>query len=229
MHFVRMRNALRQHETEECEYRIVRCNWIFEDGNHCAAQMQAKDRDEHRDYHLTLMGVSTFPVAGTYLYRVAKGITRLKVQAWGGGGGSGFFKNRRGGSGGGGAFVEVLLEVEPYDVLEIVVATGGGAGNTGTEIEAADINQQREDMEIQRKRETFLTREERIAEKSLIESSAKAAECGVSLGGTPGGGEGYPVGGIGHVEVAVDILLYQNVPQRAIRRCCSWWWRRRIR
>lgn len=188
-------DELRQHETEECEFRIVRCNWVYENGNKCAAQMQAKDRDEHRDYHLMLMGVSTFPVAGTYLYRVPKGVTRLKVQAWGGGGGSGYFKTRRGGSGGGGAFVEVLLEVEPYDVLEVVVATGGGAGATGTEVTSQDIEKQRAEMQVQRKREVFLSREERIAEKALKASGADDGECGVTLGGTPGGGEGYGGGG----------------------------------
>jgi hypothetical protein len=188
-------DELRQHETEECEFRIVRCNWVFEDGNNCAAQMQAKDRDEHRDFHLMLMGVSTYPVAGTYIYRVSKGINRLKIQAWGGGGGSGYFKHRRGASGGGGAFVEVLLEVEPYDVLEIVVATGGGGGTTGTEIEAQDADKQREYMKEQRKRETFLSKEERIAMKADMETDAKEGECGITLGGTPGGGEGYGGGG----------------------------------
>tara|TARA_B110000090_G_scaffold179790_1_gene204337 strand:- start:128 stop:319 length:192 start_codon:yes stop_codon:yes gene_type:complete len=49
------------------------------------------------------------------------------------GGGSGYFKHRRGGKGGGGGFVEVLMYVEPYDVLEIVVGSGGGGGANGTE------------------------------------------------------------------------------------------------
>lgn len=39
----------------------------------------------------------------------------------GAGGGSGFFYNRRGGSGGGGAFIEAIINVEPYEVLEVVV------------------------------------------------------------------------------------------------------------
>lgn len=41
----------------------VRCNWRFEDGKYCAAQMMAKDRDEHRDYHLGLLGESEAPGA----------------------------------------------------------------------------------------------------------------------------------------------------------------------
>ena len=43
----------------------------------CAAQMMAKDREEHRDYHLTLMGVNTWTVAGTHLYRVPKVSTSI--------------------------------------------------------------------------------------------------------------------------------------------------------
>ena len=34
--------------------------------------------------------------------------------------------------GGGGGFVEVLMYVEPYDVLEVVVGSGGGGGANGT-------------------------------------------------------------------------------------------------
>jgi len=78
-------DELQMHETDQCEFRQVRCNWQFEDGNMCAAQMMAKDRTEHRDYHLVLLGVASYCVAGTYLYKVPKGITRLKVQAWGAG------------------------------------------------------------------------------------------------------------------------------------------------
>lgn len=96
-----------QHETEECNLRMVRCTWQFEDGRICAAQMRADEREEHRDYHLTLQGMMTYTVPGTYLYKVPKKLTRLKVQLWGAGGGSGYFEGRQGGSGGGGAFVEV--------------------------------------------------------------------------------------------------------------------------
>jgi hypothetical protein len=96
-----------QHETEECPFRTVRCTWQFDDGRICAAQMRADEREEHRDYHLTLQGMMTYVVPGTYLYKVPKKLTRLKVQLWGGGGGSGFFKGRQGGCGGGGAYVEV--------------------------------------------------------------------------------------------------------------------------
>ena len=55
----------------------------------------AKDREEHRDYHLALQGISTYLVAGTYIYNVPKRVNRLKIQVWGGGGGAGHFKNRK--------------------------------------------------------------------------------------------------------------------------------------
>lgn len=100
-----------QHENEECDLRIVRCTWQFEDGRICAAQMRANEREEHRDYHLTLQGMITYTVPGTYLFKVPKKLTRLKVQVWGGGGGSGYFRDRQGGSGGGAAFVEVNISL----------------------------------------------------------------------------------------------------------------------
>lgn len=80
------------HESEECVYRIVRCNWKYEDGKYCAAQMAAKDRDDHRDYHLALLGITTYIVPGTYIFKVPSKVTKLKIQVWGGGGGSGFCK-----------------------------------------------------------------------------------------------------------------------------------------
>lgn len=74
-------------------------------------------------------------VAGTYVYNVPKKVTRLKVQLWGAGGGGGHFKGRKGGFGGGGAFVESIISVEPFDVLEVVVGAAGSKGQHGTEIE----------------------------------------------------------------------------------------------
>ena len=67
----------------------------------------------------------------SYTYAYTCGIYVRHVRA--AGGGSGYFKHRRGGKGGGGGFVEVLMYVEPYDVLEIVVGSGGGGGANGTE------------------------------------------------------------------------------------------------
>lgn len=187
------------HETEQCDFRVVRCNWQYADGNMCAAQMMAKDRSEHRDYHLRLVGVTTFLVAGTHLYKVPKRIYRIKIQLWGGGGGSGYFIERQGGDGGGGAFVECIINVDPFDVLEIVVGTGGLAGQSGSEIESADIDLQRAEMKVRRTAEMFLSREERLdpnrkpAEMAVFET--KKAGCGVTPGGIPGGGEGYGGGG----------------------------------
>ena len=52
-----------------------------------------------------------------------------------------------------------------------------------------DIEKQRVEMKIRRERETFMSKEERIAQVApsfdIID-----AHCGVTLGGTPGGGEG---------------------------------------
>ena len=75
------------HENEACDFRLVRCNWRYEDGKYCASQMMAKDRDSHRDYHLSLLGVTTYVVPGTYIYKVPSKITKLKLQVWGAGGG----------------------------------------------------------------------------------------------------------------------------------------------
>lgn len=187
------------HETEECEFRMVRCNWQYPDGSGCAAQMMAKDRTEHRDYHLRLVGVTTFLVSGTHLFKVPKRCTRLKVQLWGGGGGSGYFYERQGGNGGGAAFVEAILNVEPYDVLEIVIGTGGCAGASGGEIESADIELQRAEMKVRKQREMFLSKQERLDPNRRAESMAqfapKEANCGMTMGGVPGGGEGYGGGG----------------------------------
>ena len=78
-----------EHENEECQYRMVKCNWKYDDGKLCVAQMRAVDRDEHRDYHLDLLGVITYLIAGKYIYKIPKKCYRLKLQMWGGGGGSG--------------------------------------------------------------------------------------------------------------------------------------------
>jgi hypothetical protein len=110
-----------QHEQEECFLRVVRCTWQFDDGRVCAAQMRANEREEHRDYHLTLQGMMTYSIPGTYLYKVPKKLTRLKVQLWGGGGGSGFFQGRQGGSGGGGAYVEVSARAMHYLPCRITI------------------------------------------------------------------------------------------------------------
>lgn len=173
------------HELEECKYRMVRCNWRFEDGKYCAAQMMAKDRDEHRNYHLGLLGVTTYAVPGTYFYKVPSKVTRLKVQVWGAGGGSGFFKGRKGGSGGGGAFVEVLLNVEPHEVLEVVVGASGSAGVAGTEIEYVDLDVQRAEMQKQWKKQMY------DKTKPVIMNEVIDAQCGIAVGGIPGGGNGY--------------------------------------
>lgn len=184
------------HETETCDMRIVRCNWKMDDGSNCAAQMMAKDRDEHKEYHIQLLGIQTFKVPGTYLYTVPKKVRNLKVQLWGGGGGSGFFKDRQQGNGGGGALVEAIITVSPYDVLEIVVGTGGQGGQTGTLIEDKDIERLRRETKEKRLRQTFMSREERIADNKQYDNrhGIEYESAGIALGGTPGGGIGYAGG-----------------------------------
>lgn len=184
------------HETETCDMRVVRCNWKMDDGTFCAAQMMAKDRDEHKEYHIQLLGIQTFKVPGTYLYKVPKKVRHLKVQAWGGGGGSGFFKERQKGNGGGGALVEAIIHVSPYDVLEIVVGTGGQGGQLGTLIDNKDIDKLREETKEKRLRQTFMTREERIADNKQYDNrhGIEYESAGIALGGTPGGGIGYAGG-----------------------------------
>jgi hypothetical protein len=177
------------HETEQCLMRMVRCNWKFDDGRMCASQLMAKDREEHRDYHLSLMGITTFKVPGTFMYRVPKKVTRLKIQCWGAGGGSGYFKGRQVSDGGGGAFVEVFIEVIPHDTLEIVIGSGGSAGVPGTDVAAVDIDIMRKEMAVRRMREMYAKEGE--ARDKPMDMDVIAASCGVALGGVPGGGEGY--------------------------------------
>lgn len=88
--------------------------------------------------------------------------------------------------------MEAILNVEPYDVLEVVVGAGGQAGVRGTEIEAVSVGVQRVHARAVRKsaRGEVLTEEEATVDTQVIDSS-----CGVALGGSPGGGEGYGGGG----------------------------------
>jgi hypothetical protein len=168
------------HEQEECDLRMVRCIWKNSDGSYCAAQIRCCDREKHRTMHVEQMGIQTFTIAGTYLYRVPARIHRLKIQAWGAGGGSGHFKFRNGGAGGGGAFVEVIMHVNPHDVLEVVVGSPGQAGVYGTEVEVIETT----DYSTNRKVEA--------ADRKFEVLEAKY---GTALGGSPGGGEGYGGGG----------------------------------
>ncbi len=169
-----------EHELEECEFRMVRCNWKNSDGSFCAAQVRCNERDKHREMHIEKMGIHCYLVPGTYIFRVPPRIFRLKLQAWGAGGGSGHFKGRGGGGGGGGAFVEVIMNVSPHDVLEIVVGSGGQAGVHGTEIEALETTEKIDGAAVDPAARSF----------DVIDASF-----GTALGGSPGGGEGYGGGG----------------------------------
>ena len=173
------------HEQEECPFRQVRCNWRNLDGSVCAAQMCATERDAHRDAHIEKLGISTYTVPGTYVYKVHANCNKLKIQLWGAGGGSGHFKERRGGSGGGGAFVEVFINVNPFDILEVVVGRGGQAGVYGTELEAVHTT----------------AREGEDGEGKAVQTfDVIDASYGVALGGVPGGGDGFGGGDDGQRE-----------------------------
>jgi hypothetical protein len=175
-----------QHETEECDFRTVRCNWCFDDGRVCAAQMKANERMEHRDYHLNALGIINYTVPGVYIYKVPKNISRMKIQLWGAGGGGGYFYQRQGGQGGGGGFIEAIVDLEPFTVLEITVGGGGKAGVRGTEIDMMDLKDMKEIVAKQREFEKALPGDQRS--RSLVPQIAVIdSQCGVTLGGSPGG------------------------------------------
>ena len=80
----------------------------------------------------------------------------------------------QGGNGGGGAFVEAIISVDPYDVLELVVGAGGGCGVHGTEIE------------IKRKPPVVIAG--RIKQGSADDVEVVDSTNGIAVGGEPGGG-----------------------------------------
>lgn len=73
----------------------------------------------------------TFNNNGTYT--VPAGVTNVRVQVWGAGGGGGSRSDSNGaaGGGGGGAYSFSELAVTPGQTLNIVVGSGGSAGNAG--------------------------------------------------------------------------------------------------
>jgi hypothetical protein len=153
------------------------------------------------------------------MYTVPSGTRRLKVQLWGAGGGSGYFLDRKVGYGGGGAFVEAILEVNPFDVLEIVVGAGGAGGQNGVFVEDIDTAAVREEVNLRRKKEMYMTADQRAEERlkaamadEVSVSASMHAEASITdaygnvdaaravamdkhramaLGGLPGGGDGY--------------------------------------
>ncbi len=73
-----------------------------------------------------------FTSSGTF--RVPEGVTEITVEAWGGGGGGGTRNNNGvggGGGGGGGAYAKKVLPVNPNDIYDFIVGTGGAAGTAG--------------------------------------------------------------------------------------------------
>jgi hypothetical protein len=189
------------HEEEECEFRTVRCNWVYDDGKICAAQMKASERGAHRDYHLNHMGILTYCVPGVYNFKTQRKAITIKVQMWGAGGGSGYFYGRQGGNGGGGAFVEAIVDIEPYSVLELTVGSGGSAGIRGRPEIPVSIHDLRKQIARRRDIEKALPRTKlkfsihdlaRNDPDLLVMEDSDDVDRGESTpGGNPGGGAGF--------------------------------------
>jgi hypothetical protein len=141
---LQMREEREDHEREVCDLRVVRCNWVDDQGMRCMSDFMAKYRSEHRRQHLEDLGIKSFRVAGLHTWEVPPKVKVLKMEAWGGGGGSGHLldSNSGGGDGAGSGFVEIIIEVKPGEKLEIVVASGGAAGIRGTMV--TDLTEMRE-------------------------------------------------------------------------------------
>ena len=158
-----------EHEKEECQERIVQCDWvnIKKDNMRCMAEVKAKDLRAHRQEHVKTFGISYFRVHGGHSYKVPRKTKELKFQLWGGGGGGGhlFGSNGGGGTGGGGGYIEGILKVTPGETLDIVVGAGGDGGVHGTLIPNKN---------------------------SLAEAKY---DMGIAYGGEPGGGNGYASNG----------------------------------
>lgn len=86
--------------------------------------------------------------------------------------------------------LQAIIAVEPYSVLELVVGSGGAAGNCGSELQTVDIAEQRRRMAIRRNKEIHMNKGEKMvhaddaeyAVSLLVEESH-----GVTPGGVPGG------------------------------------------
>ncbi len=75
----------------------------------------------------------TYSNSGNYTFVVPKGVTSIKIQAWGGGGCSGYNTGGRArGGGGGGAYTEGIINVTPGASITVVVGAGGIYSNNNT-------------------------------------------------------------------------------------------------
>ncbi len=72
----------------------------------------------------------TFTSDGIFLVPV--GVTNISVKVWGGGGGGGYVTTNGGGGGGGGGYSEGTVSVNPGEILNVIIGSGGAGGNIGS-------------------------------------------------------------------------------------------------
>lgn len=79
-----------------------------------------------------LSRIATYPNPGVYGFVVPNGTFRARVRlVGGGGGGGGCDGSTAGGGGGAGGYAETYIDLNPGDVIPVVVGGGGSAGNPG--------------------------------------------------------------------------------------------------
>ena len=76
----------------------------------------------------------------------------------------------------------MIIEVEPYSVLELVVGSGGGPGVVGTALVVTDIDEQRRRMKDRRQKEIHLPIGAKLPHDDNF-SDVIDSQHGVSLGG----------------------------------------------
>jgi len=69
-----------------------------------------------------------YDTPGSYAFTIPEGVTSLSVQAWGAGGGGAV----QSAQGGGGGYAQSQISVNPSDIVEIYVGTGGGIATSTT-------------------------------------------------------------------------------------------------
>lgn len=91
------------------------------------------------DYYITQIGgAKKFTNAGTYSFKIPKGISTIKVSGiggGGGGGGGGTHSNAAGGGGGGGRAyytLDFVINVTEGEILTVIIGAGGAGGQRQT-------------------------------------------------------------------------------------------------
>ena len=151
----------REHERDQCEERIVRCDWVdIKKDMRCMAEMSegptgASPRTWKHSESVTFGFMED-------TLRRSKKTRELKFQLWGAEEAVIYLGVRCGGGhGGGGGYIEGILKVTPGETLDIVVGEGGGKGVHGV----------------------------LIPDKNRLQEAKY--DMGTAYGGQPGGGNGY--------------------------------------